>query len=1081
MTAMSDKTKFMHPRLHQIFKVILWIAGIFLILLIAAVVFVRIQYPEHKVLQLISDQVQSSTGLSLEIKDVSWRLPLRLDIFQITLDYPKSDPEADRPLFTLNRFSVSFRLLPLLRRRLHIQSVTLNQPNVYLDPNRWIVPFAGSRTDSATIVKKDTYPSSPKSLPFALQLSRFSLKDFDCMVILPDSQSNRSFQITSLNFNLDNLNVPRNAAASLQDFRGRARLYTEKSSLKYSEDGWETEALPNIDLQGKWRKNQHWQLQGQAGFSASADSSQMLGVQLDVNGIGKADSVHIKTVQLELGGKPMLRILGDLARLSARPEFDVMLESESIDLNRLYVFARAFLPPALMTILESLEIQGNFTPPEGYLRGNSETMIIQVQTSLKNGIASYMGLVMDSLHGHLNIEGRLKTGSHTNQSLKFIEGKIQGSTGIASCSLMLNDSTNIQTGPLILRMISRTDSCGLPDQGSLTGQFNSMLGGRTEFDFQWGLPSGAPKSLESVYVRGLVRADSLELNQFPDWPQAVRGRINCHAHLTMPSLYQAVLNIGAEAPGFDIVFDNQAVPWPALNLDSEWTLHTEPSFQQVWLDSGEIQLNNIMDSWLTSHVDLRKQEFWIELREAIINLELVQSSLPAYLLEDMEELTVGGKTVVSAHARGAVTQPDSMQIQGMVALHEGTLQYGIHGFKFSGLQGQLTTEGHPGDLTGSLSFTLDSADLGVLRSRPIENSVFMLDWQWIADESVSLREAVLRNDSLGIEARIEGSLNNLAAIPALHANGTIRLDEDNWAEAVHEIEMRGKGTIEFKVDQTTHPSRLAISGSVALRPLEMKRGTMLSMSEIRGRVPFQIEFDLEQSAIVTDPDYIPPSWIDYESRRSQYRSLNPDQGGLYAELIQVNQYQFTDLAMDIDVRKGYIQIPWFMVDLFNGNVGGYLQIFLGTGLPETIAYEIHAQAARINAAALGGFPIKKEEEAELDVTMAFKGLGVDIEKDMDIDGYFYMTQIGPQFASRLLQGLDPNGEDRNIRLTRRLLNMGWKPKLFSFDMRHGYVYPSLSLSQPWFSPIRLPETLSYGRLPLKFFLENPDLAQAKAK
>ena len=63
--------------------------------------------------------------------------------------------------------------------------------------------------------------------------------------------------------------------------------------------------------------------------------------------------------------------------------------------------------------------------------------------------------------------------------------------------------------------------------------------------------------------------------------------------------------------------------------------------------------------------------------------------------------------------------------------------------------------------------------------------------------------------------------------------------------------------------------------------------------------------------------------------------------------------------MDVDIRNGYIQIPWFIIHAFNGNVGGYLHVFLGTGSPETLTYEIHAQAARINAATLGNIPIKK--------------------------------------------------------------------------------------------------------------------------
>jgi hypothetical protein len=108
----------------------------------------------------------------------------------------------------------------------------------------------------------------------------------------------------------------------------------------------------------------------------------------------------------------------------------------------------------------------------------------------------------------------------------------------------------------------------------------------------------------------------------------------------------------------------------------------------------------------------------------------------------------------------------------------------------------------------------------------------------------------------------------------------------------------------------------------------------------------------------------------------------------------------------------------------------------------------------------------------MNATLAFKGRGLDISKGIDLDGFFHITKMGAEFASTLLESMDPKGSNRSIRLTKRLLKMGWKPKIFSFELRHGYVYPSLALSQPWFSPVRIPGQLEYGRLPLAFFLKS---------
>ena len=152
-------------------------------------------------------------------------------------------------------------------------------------------------------------------------------------------------------------------------------------------------------------------------------------------------------------------------------------------------------------------------------------------------------------------------------------------------------------------------------------------------------------------------------------------------------------------------------------------------------------------------------------------------------------------------------------------------------------------------------------------------------------------------------------------------------------------------------------------------------------------------------------------------------------------------------------------------------MGGGLLVELGTGKPDQITYEIKAQLSRINAASLLEGQADDKGQTELNATLAFTGRGIDITQRIDLDGAFHITKIGPEFASTLLNVMDPSGSDRSIRLTRKLLNTGWKPKLFSFELRHGYVYPSIALSQPWFSPIRIPGQLEYGRLPLAFFLK----------
>ena len=100
------------------------------------------------------------------------------------------------------------------------------------------------------------------------------------------------------------------------------------------------------------------------------------------------------------------------------------------------------------------------------------------------------------------------------------------------------------------------------------------------------------------------------------------------------------------------------------------------------------------------------------------------------------------------------------------------------------------------------------------------------------------------------------------------------------------------------------------------------------------------------------------------------------------------------------------------------------------------------------------------------------GRGFDITREIDLDGYFYITEIQSKVADNLLRSLDPEGKDSGIRATRLLINRGFKPELFSFEIRHGYSYPSVSFDQPWYVPVKLSGGgIELGRIPIAFFLQ----------
>ena len=131
---------------------------------------------------------------------------------------------------------------------------------------------------------------------------------------------------------------------------------------------------------------------------------------------------------------------------------------------------------------------------------------------------------------------------------------------------------------------------------------------------------------------------------------------------------------------------------------------------------------------------------------------------------------------------------------------------------------------------------------------------------------------------------------------------------------------------------------------------------------------------------------------------------------------------------------------------------------------------------RNNYPKLSTLNIKSGEDSDLNLNMEFRGIGLNPEKDIDVGGYLYITKIGSRFTDNFLTSLDPKGVDKSIKETKRLLDWGYKPKLISFEIKHGNMYPTIFLTKGSLKSKLIPVNLSGGkielaRIPLKFFLE----------
>ena len=141
-----------------------------------------------------------------------------------------------------------------------------------------------------------------------------------------------------------------------------------------------------------------------------------------------------------------------------------------------------------------------------------------------------------------------------------------------------------------------------------------------------------------------------------------------------------------------------------------------------------------------------------------------------------------------------------------------------------------------------------------------------------------------------------------------------------------------------------------------------------------------------------------------------------------------------------------------------------------SGSAKNAAFSVKGHVSDLNSARLTSLT-REKAEGTINANFLFSGLGLDINEGIDLSGYFYITDIGPKTADNLLLSLDPESADSGIRNTRFLLKHGFKPKLMSFEIKHGYFYPRIDLSQPWYFPAKIRGgKVELNRIPIQLFI-----------
>ena len=1004
----------------------------------------------------LAAKVTDAMGFPLSLGRVRVNVWGGVDLDSVALYYPhpatsETLQTGDR-LLTIDRISLRYKLLPLLRRRFEVAAVQIHNPSACLDIPRLLSLASGDTSTQSTA--KD---SVALALPVGFKLNALSIDPVSVSVQLPDTLPVHGLSLSGLSLALEDVHVPRAATDDPALAQGRLRLTTHESRVGIT---W-PEAYTEIDLNLDWRL--HWEKGGLWAVLGRLALDQWR-LDLDVVGKGLGESVQLNTLALRLGEAQVLAVQGamdDQSQITGR------LSSAPVQVSDILASAKrmaAGLFPA-----DSLlpEFSGDLRLLSGQFSGTPE----DVHFSAVSAIDSFQVLLPDTLlqlsplHALLRASGRFQKDHLKN-------GEIALEAGMPGLSVTLPDSSAWPLGALTLSARAVLDHQFLPDSAWVEARCSEVLDGDLSLEAAW--QRGDTLYWPSMAAQLSLSADSLAIEALPALPEALAGRSSLRFLLNLEPGGEITLDVENRLRQLRYAYLEEPVNAPPLTLIGAGRARWPELSQPLHLDSLNLHIGHGLWASLSAAFFPATGGFTASLHQLAIDNQWLWSLAPPPLLRQFEGLTLSGSEGLTAEII-ATPLSDSMAIsvRGCIRMDQAAVAWPQNQIAVEGMGAALDFSGDGINWQGSLDLGVKHAAMTALRAQPFEHLTLNAHWAFDHLDSLKVSQGRIASD-FGVGGRFDLLVRGLTGnAPMLSAQANLGLDSGKGMEIVDNVRLAGAVSLDVSAAMDLSPQgSLHLHGRLHPEAFSVTVDTVLTAGPVHGDLPFDIDFDPVARLFIQNRPLALLDAEDYKAHRHLYLDRMPGLGTLRVDSLLIQGAALGPIQLDTRITSGRLEVPWLHVAGLSGNIGGALYGLARGGKLDSLAYGLSLDVARINSGALLKSTKRLKAESELNATARFHGQGIDFTQDVNVDGYFHITKIGSQFASTLLLGMDPQRRDRNIRLTRRLLNMGWKPRLFSFELRHGYVYPSLVLDQPWYSPIRLPEQMGLGRLPVAFFIKN---------
>ncbi|UCE05078.1 MAG: hypothetical protein JSW07_15855, partial [bacterium] len=769
-------------------------------------------------------------------------------------------------------------------------------------------------------------------------------------------------------------------------------------------------------------------------------------------------------------------IKGSVTDFLNQPTIDLEVIKSDINLQTIKNSFDTLLPDTLQDKFNKLSLRGKASFNGTTINGNPLSEMIDDALSFKllfsvddfsakynepNTRLNNLNLVSD-VSGIYNLNGFQKT----DINVKLL---------VDTLSVVV-DTLNFALKGLKLDFNTTLNSKFMPDSAITRFRIDNFFDVPLNFTLNFKAKDGFNK----YKTNGALVFNQLPLRELSG--STMEGEIDFGMDLHSESLDQIDVNLKVASDLIELQTEPEPLILYPMDIFGKATLAMDTTFQIFKLKQLNLKISDFASALM--HGDLfvgTQQNLHLFIDKFTLDHEKVLEILPAQLLEDYESLKITGSTNLTSEVLVKLpeNQDPIIAAKGNVSINAG-IEYPDQFFTLKRLASELDfeTDGTSGKFI--LRAILDSLIVEDVQDEPLRNISAFASGNFPDLETIKLDTSMILIPDLMTRVLLTAEIDSIAT--DMQAKFTSQSYLNTAGDSVRLLNMlKLSGQINQKTELSLVNDIAAISGHVFFNDVSLNYDDIAQVDSITGKIYITQKFDIENQKIIENP--LQRSFIAqagsyyYDLLRPYYQQSQNQFSYLRIGKIKAMDYYVTDINFDLFILNEQIEIPRFSLKAYDGNMSGLIYANLHEGKPDQIEWKIKANLSRLNSAKLVPTREVKAKGSDLNMNLELSGTGIDPASQLDVEGYFYVTEIGPQFTDNVLRSLDPKGTDKSIQDTRKLLNWGYKPKLISFEIKHGNLYPTIHLVKGKFLTKLIPLNLSGGkielaRIPVKFFLSN---------